>query len=86
MAKATISRPALKLRNDCLQSSSCRRQPQVKLVLINVNEQPYSYWMNKFKQNHCDFEEIASRQLSLHWKASNVAACFHGNIMIFVRC
>lgn len=51
----------------------------------HVNEQPHSYWINKFEKNQYYFQEIASQQLSQHWKSSNVVPCYYENVMVFLR-
>jgi hypothetical protein len=51
----------------------------------HVNEQPHSYWIKKFQSNHYSFEETSSKQLSQHWKTSNVASFYYDNVMVFLR-
>ena len=50
----------------------------------HVNEQPHSYWINKFESNHYSFDETSSEELSRHWKISNVANFYYDNVMVFL--
>jgi cyclopropane fatty-acyl-phospholipid synthase-like methyltransferase len=51
----------------------------------HVNEQPRSYWINKFENNHYSFEETSTQQMAQHWKISNVANFYYDNVMVFLR-
>jgi SAM-dependent methyltransferase len=51
----------------------------------HVNEQPHSYWINKFESNRYVFEETAAQKMAQHWKISNVASFYYDNVMVFLR-
>ncbi|MGA3205919.1 MAG: hypothetical protein ABSF12_25780 [Bryobacteraceae bacterium] len=51
----------------------------------HVNEQPHSYWIDKFEHRHYSFDETSSKQLSRHWQLSNVAGFYYENVLDFRR-
>jgi len=52
----------------------------------HVNEQPPSYWINKFRQCGFEYAEELSQRWRETWKASgDVESWYHQNLMIFRR-
>ncbi len=51
----------------------------------HINEQPHSYWIEKFRERSYLVDEIASGHLSSHWNASGVASWYCDNVMVFKR-
>jgi hypothetical protein len=51
----------------------------------HVNEQPHSYWIEKFKMRGYLFDRENSDQFSAEWKLAGVASWYHNNVMGFVR-
>ena len=51
----------------------------------HVNEQPHSYWIEKFRGRSYLIDEIASSHLSSEWNASGVASWYCDNVMVFKR-
>jgi SAM-dependent methyltransferase len=52
----------------------------------HVNEQPASYWIDKFLQRNFDYVHDQSRQWRNSWKvAGDVESWYHENLMIFRR-
>lgn len=52
----------------------------------HVNEQPPSYWINKFRQRGFEYAEELSQRWRETWKASgDVESWYHQNLMIFRR-
>jgi SAM-dependent methyltransferase len=50
----------------------------------HVNEQPHSYWKDKFKRRGYSFDEAASADLAERWRSAGAADFYHKNVMIFV--
>jgi len=49
----------------------------------HVNEQPRSYWIDKFKRRGRSYDEAMSKRLADDWAAANVAPFYYGNVMVF---
>jgi 2-polyprenyl-3-methyl-5-hydroxy-6-metoxy-1,4-benzoquinol methylase len=51
----------------------------------HVNEQPQSYWVEKFRRNGYVFDESISDQFSSDWKSAGAASWYYNNVMVFAR-
>jgi trans-aconitate methyltransferase len=49
----------------------------------HCNEQPHSYWIEKFERNGHIFDARLSRKLSDEWRVPEVAFWYRDNVMIF---
>jgi SAM-dependent methyltransferase len=52
--------------------------------LDHVNEQPHSYWKDKFKRRGCTFDGAASADFADQWRSAGTADFYHKNVMVFV--
>lgn len=51
----------------------------------HVNEQPNEYWIERFKANGFEFDQVLSQAWRSSWRAEGVAHCFAGSVMVFRR-
>jgi SAM-dependent methyltransferase len=51
----------------------------------HINEQPQSYWINKFTEKGCAFDQDTTKRLSLNWRENSVAFWYSDNVMVFQR-
>ena len=49
----------------------------------HVNEQPHSYWIEKFEAAGYSFDADVSRRLSIEWRQPGVAFFYSDNVMVF---
>lgn len=49
----------------------------------HINEQPHSYWIEKFKQNDFAFDGGISQRFSAEWKLAGAAYWYCDNVMVF---
>lgn len=49
----------------------------------HINEQPHSYWIEKFEATGHSFDADVSRKLSTEWKQPGVAPWYSDNVMVF---
>jgi SAM-dependent methyltransferase len=51
----------------------------------HVNEQPHSYWIEKFDKRGYAINQMTSERFSSEWKAAGAASWYCNNIMVFRR-
>jgi cyclopropane fatty-acyl-phospholipid synthase-like methyltransferase len=51
----------------------------------HVNEQPHSYWIEKFIHRGYNWDEAICGQFAEHWRKSGVASFYYENVMVFRR-
>lgn len=51
----------------------------------HVNEQPHSYWIEKFAEHQYEFCEEITKHWSMEWRKSNVAQWYWMNLLVFRR-
>jgi SAM-dependent methyltransferase len=51
----------------------------------HVNEQPYSYWIEKFQSHGCRYLEEQTMNLRARWKDRGVNKCYSANLLLFSR-
>ena len=51
----------------------------------HVNEQPASYWINKFKKRGYVLDQKSADRLSTDWKTAGTTLWYHTNVLVFVR-
>jgi SAM-dependent methyltransferase len=49
----------------------------------HINEQPHSYWIEKFEANGRRFDSDTSRRLSSEWRQPGLASWYSDNVMVF---
>lgn len=49
----------------------------------HVNEQPHSYWIEKFAARGFAYQEQATQDMRRDWEAGHVADCYYRNVMLF---
>ena len=52
--------------------------------LDHVNEQPHSYWKDRFKRRGYTFDGDASADLADQWRSAGTADFYYKNVMVFV--
>lgn len=51
----------------------------------HINEQPHSFWIDRFRDCNCAYDERYTNYLRDLWKASNTLVAYHNNVMVFRR-
>jgi SAM-dependent methyltransferase len=51
----------------------------------HVNEQPHSYWIEKFQRRGYKWDRYDSDRLSFDWRSAGTAPWYHNNVLVFVR-
>ena len=51
----------------------------------HVNEQPHTYWIEKFHHRGYVIDQVTSARLSSEWKTSGAASWYYDNVMVFRR-
>ena len=52
----------------------------------HVNEQPHSYWIEKFADHQYEFCEELTKRWAADWRKNNVAQWYWTNLLVFRRC
>ncbi|MBI1783838.1 class I SAM-dependent methyltransferase [Candidatus Sumerlaeota bacterium] len=51
----------------------------------HINEQPHSYWIEKFAARGFEFDKSTSLQWRADWKSKRIPFWYHQNVMLFKR-
>lgn len=51
----------------------------------HVNEQPRSYWVNKFAERGYHFDQVNAKVLATEWQTAKTATWYFMNVMVFRR-
>ena len=51
----------------------------------HVNEQPNSYWIEKFRKRGFRYDETLTQRTRTDWKEKGAADFYYRNVMIFAR-
>ncbi len=51
----------------------------------HVNEQPHSYWIEKFSARGYSHDGTSSKKFAQEWSVAHVADFYYKNIMVFAR-